>query len=337
MSYAEMLSLHKCSLVLLLACFIDFLIGDPPYFYHPVRLIGYAVSIYEKFLRKRDLSGVFGGLILFILVLATTVSIYLALAVTAYYIHPLIVFIFNVYIVYSCFAFRDLMDHTYPVISALNDGNILYARQRVSRVVGRDVSKMNSSQVARASIETVSENFIDGIVSPLLWYVAGTAVGYYFIGTTCETGTAAMLIFKAVSTMDSMVGYCNKDYEKFGKVSARFDDLINFIPARIALIPLSLASFLINQKTVMGIKIFFRDRLKHLSPNSAHGESFIAGALNIRLGGPSHYQGRLVTKPWLGEGTEDVTPEKITICCRLITYATVISIILALLVLNGFT
>ena len=329
-----MLLNHECLFVLVLACLIDFIIGDPAYAFHPVRLIGNAISVFENFLRNNGITGVLGGLFLFILVITSTLGAYLTLHFLASFIHPFIIIGLNIYVVYSCFAFRDLINHIKPIVSALTDGEMLYARQRVSRVVGRDVSQMDSYQVARAAIETVAENFIDGILSPLFWYAIGTVVGSYVMGRGCEAGVVGMLLFKAVSTMDSMVGYRNRDYEKLGKTGARVDDVMNFIPARLSIIPLSLASFVIGQNTIMGIKIFFRDRLKHLSPNSAHGESFIAGALNIRLGGPSKYQGKEVSKPWLGDGSEKVPPEKVSLSCRLIFYATLISIVFALLVIE---
>lgn len=320
--------------MLVLACVLDFILGDPAYEFHPVRLIGNAISLIEKFLRSHCLSTVFGGFIFFLFITTSALSSYLFFHFIASNIHPYVVSVLNIYIVYSCFAYRDLINHINPVITALKDGNMLLARQRVSRVVGRDVSQMNSSQVARAAIETVAENFIDGIFSPLFWFALGAATGFYVMNSGCLMGVISMLLFKTVSTMDSMVGYRNKDYEKIGKVGARLDDMMNFLPARLSLIPLVLASIITGQNVFKGIKVFFQDRLKHSSPNSAHGESFIAGALNIRLGGPSYYKGQLMSKPWLGDDSEDVMPEKITTCCRLIFYATLISIVSAVVVVE---
>ena len=193
------------------------------------------------------------------------------------------------------------------------------ARTELQKIVGRDTSNLNPEGVARGAVESVAENFVDGVLSPLFWYSV-TAVFSHVFGcpAPAAAGIVGMLGFKGISTLDSMVGYRSEHYLLFGRQAARLDDLANFLPARLSLIILSIGAVLSGEKAWAGWKISRRDRLKHLSPNAGHSESFVAGALGIRLGGPTVYHEKIVEKPWLGDGDGEVGADHIRRCCRLI-------------------
>ena len=212
---------------------------------------------------------------------------------------------FDLYICYSCFALKDLVTHTELVTRALARGNLPDARASVAMVVGRDVQFLDEKGVSRAAIETLAENFVDGFLSPLFWYVAGGIWGFLFGFSAVAIALAFMIAFKVASTLDSMVGYKDAEFLEFGWAGARLDDIMNFIPARLSLFILFAGAWVSNLDAKNGMQTAMRDRLKHASPNSAHAESFVAGALHIRLGGPTVYPSGKKEKPWLGEENPD--------------------------------
>ncbi|NIQ91600.1 MAG: cobalamin biosynthesis protein, partial [Deltaproteobacteria bacterium] len=193
------------------------------------------------------------------------------------------------------------------------------ARTELQKIVGRDTSNLNSEGVARGAVESVAENFVDGVLSPIFWYSLIAVFSHLFgCPAPAAAGVVGMFAFKTISTLDSMVGYRRQHYLLFGRPAARLDDWANFLPARLSLIILSIGAVLSGEKAWAGWKTSRRDRLKHPSPNAGHSESFVAGALGIRLGGPTVYQEETVEKPWLGDGDEEVGPQHIRRCCRLI-------------------
>ena len=184
-------------------------------------------------------------------------------------------------------------------------------------IVGRDATLLDRHGVARAAVESVAESLVDAGLSPLFWYVAGCLMAAGVGGRVTSGGVLAVLLFKSVSTMDSMVGYRNARYRQFGTVAARLDDVLNFIPARLSLGIVSVAALGSDMSASCGWQIGWRDRLKHESPNAGHSESAFAGALGLRLGGPTHYADRVAQKPWLGDGTPDATADSLGAACRL--------------------
>ncbi|MBT3255286.1 MAG: cobalamin biosynthesis protein CobD [Deltaproteobacteria bacterium] len=301
----------KCIIVLWMGFLLDVFLGDPEYRFHPIRLMGHGISFGEKWLRKLGMASRPGGIILALVLMGVTLMIFLLLFRILNGIYGPLAFLFQVYVCFSCLALRDLTVHLNPVVDALESGDLDAARHRVSRVVGRDVTVLDEKGVCRAAVETLAENFIDGFVSPLFWYLAGGLLGWLLGMEPVIFALVTMLVFKVVSTMDSMVGYKNAKYEALGWAGAKLDDVMNFIPARLSFIFLFPGAVLAGCDGIQGIKIGIRDRLKHESPNSAHGESFVAGALGIRLAGPAIYGNVRKEKPWLGEGFGDATPADI--------------------------
>ncbi len=224
---------------------------------------------------------------------------------------PFLASAFDLFVCYSCLALKDLVTHTELVTRALERGNIPDARASVAMVVGRDVQFLDEKGISRAAIETLSENFVDGFLSPLFWYVAGAIAGHLSGFSAVPVALGFMIAFKVVSTLDSMVGYKDAAFMEFGWAGARTDDIMNFIPARLSLVVLFMGSWVSNLNAKAGIQTAMKDRLKHASPNSAHAESFVAGALHIRLGGPTVYPTGKKEKPWLGEGNPDPEPWQI--------------------------
>jgi len=301
----------KLIVVLWLGFLLDVFLGDPEYRFHPIRLMGRGISLGEKWLRQLGLGSRAGGVILALGLVGVTLSVFLLLSRILNNIYGPLAFLFQVFVCFSCLALRDLQEHLDPVVDALEAGDLEAAKQNVSRVVGRDVSVLDEKGVCRAAVETLAENFIDGFVSPLFWYMLGGLLGWLLGSNPTLFSLGAMLMFKVVSTLDSMVGYKNEQYKALGWAGAKLDDGMNFVPARLSFLFLFLGAMFTGRNGIQGIRIGFRDRLKHESPNSAHGESFMAGALGIRLSGPTTYGDIRKEKPWLGEGLADATPSDI--------------------------
>jgi adenosylcobinamide-phosphate synthase len=310
--------MSEIGITLCIAFLLDLLLGDPRYRYHPVRLIGGVIEKLERILRSRGADGKGGGILLALGTAGITLLPFFGIDDLLWRIHPALSFIFGLFIVYSCLAIGDLLRHIDPVASALEDGDPDRAAKALALTVGRDVRALDRWGIARAAIETLSENFVDGFLSPVFWYSAGAALFTLWGLRPISGGVGLMLLFKAASTMDSMVGYKNERYLRFGWAGARLDDLMNFLPARISLLFLWLGALAVRAGAREGLAIALRDRLKHESPNSAHPESFVAGALGLRLGGPTVYPEGEKEKPWLGRGDSEATPAHIRKAMKLV-------------------
>ncbi|SNX53223.1 cobalamin biosynthesis protein [Thermoanaerobacterium sp. RBIITD] len=282
------------------AYIIDLIIGDPEWYPHPVRLIGKTIEYLDTKLRniaKSDKAEKTAGFFLCgITVLTTFLTAYLLLYLSNL-ISTYLKYIINVILIYTCLATKDLAKSANKVYEHLLDGNLMEARKKLSYIVSRDTEKLNAKEISRGVIETVAENISDGIIAPLF---------YAFIG-----GAPLALAYKAASTLDSMVGYKNEKYINIGFASAKLDDILNFIPARITGLLVVMASFFAGYDYKNGLKILKRDRLKHESPNSAHGEAAMAGVLNIKLGGLNYYFGKPEIKLQLGDGENEIEIEHI--------------------------
>ena len=272
---------------LALGLLLDLALGDPRWLPHPVVMIGRLISSLERLLRQfmphERLAGV---LLLFLTVACAATTTWLAVLGSAG-IHPLAGLLVAALLSSTCLAARSLQHESTLVANALAAGDIATARVKLSHIVGRDTENLGEPEIWRALIETVAENTSDGIIAPLFWLALG--------------GPVAGMAFKAISTLDSMVGYKNERYLQLGWASARMDDLVNFIPARLTALLMVIAAPLAGLSLRNAAAITLRDRLKHPSPNSAHPESAASGALGIRLGGPSTYGGRESIKQYIGE------------------------------------
>lgn len=293
------------------AYILDLSFGDPRYPYHPVRIIGLAISLVGRSLKALRLDGKGGGILLVCITVVFTLGAYIALRRFLHVLFPLIGLGFDLFICYSLLAFKDLIVHIKPVIRALKANDLAGARKAVAMTVGRDVRYLDREGVSRAAVETLAENFVDGFLSPLFWYVTAGSAASLVGWPPVIPAICLMLLFKAASTLDSMVGYKTGPFPAFGWAAARLDDLLNFIPARLSLVILFVGAWISGLHPKDGLKVALRDRLKHESPNSAHAESFAAGALHIRLGGPTPYPDGVKEKPWLGDGYNDPGPEEI--------------------------
>ena len=283
---------------------LDLLLGDPYWLPHPIRLIGSLISGLEKKLRngkaeRNSRNELKDGALLVFSVLTITVCVTAILIFAAYHIHPYFGVLTETIMTYQILATKCLKVESMKVCHCLQTEGLEAARKAVSMIVGRDTSVLDEEGVAKAAIETVAENTSDGVIAPMLY----TALG----------GPIAGFFYKAVNTMDSMVGYKNEKYLYFGRAAARLDDLVNYIPSRISAWLMICAAF-IGGKSYSGrqaYKIYKRDNRKHASPNSAQTESVCAGALGIRLAGDACYFGKTVKKPFIGDVCRSVEYEDI--------------------------
>ena len=283
---------------------LDLLLGDPYWLPHPIRLIGSLISGLEKKLlggrteknHKKELKK---GVLLVFLVLFITFSVSVILIVGTYNIHPYLGVLVETIMTYQILAAKCLKVESMKVYHCLQTEGLEAARKAVSMIVGRDTSVLDEEGVAKAAIETVAENTSDGVIAPMLY----TALGGPILG----------FFYKAVNTMDSMVGYKNEKYLYFGRAAAKLDDLVNYLPSRISAYLMICAAFT-GGKGYSGrqaYKIYKRDNRKHASPNSAQTESVCAGALGIRLAGNASYFGKMVKKPFIGDSLRNVEYEDI--------------------------
>ena len=295
----------ESAIILFLAFILDLFFGDPRYRFHPIRLIGRCIDLFTRVLRRAGLDGRWGGVVLVMVVVFIFLAAFLVPSLVLHRIHILLGLGFDLFICYSCLALKDLFCHVDRVNHALEGGNLAEARKAIAMVVGRDPRFLDEKGISRAAIETMSENFVDGFLSPIFWYLSGGIMGYMLGLSPVMTAVSFMITFKVASTLDSMVGYKDSEFLEFGWAGAKLDDIMNFIPARLSLIFLFAGAWICRLKASEGIRVALRDRLKHDSPNAAHAESFVAGALGVRLGGPTVYSDGQKDKPWLGESNPD--------------------------------
>lgn len=303
------------------AFLIDALIGDPRSKYHPVVLMGNLISFLEKILR-RDNDGyvkkICMGGILVTTVLLISYGVGVLITLLASLTGSLTIKIFVEALALSFMITpRSLADAGRELYFLLTDENILEARRKVGWIVGRDTEHLNEGEIVRATVETVSENTVDGIISPLFYFAVG--------------GLPLAIAYRAVNTMDSMLGYKNEKYFYFGRVAARFDDVANFIPARITALLFIIAAFILHLDYKNAFDMMKRDAAKHPSPNGGYAEATVAGALNIQLGGINSYFGVPSFRAYMGDPNEFLNPQHILLTIRLMYTATVIFLIAAII------
>lgn len=295
------------------AYILDLILGDPRWLPHPVKGIGWLIVKLEPFLRRwvknTRLAGVF--LALFIIGLTGYASF-----VTCKYFGPLL----SIFLIYTSLSIKDLKTQSMKVYAALKDDDLVLARKKLSYIVGRDTAGLSKEEAIRATVETVAEGTVDGIISPLFFAVLG--------------GAPLVLAYKSASTLDSMVGYRNEKYKDFGWFSARVDDLLNFIPARLSALLLALASGLCGKNGWSALRIALRDGKNNPSPNSGIPEAAVAGALGVQLGGLSYYNSKPSLKPLIGDKIYSLELKhiresiKISYICSAITVVLLITVTL---------
>ena len=299
---------------LLLGFCIDLLLGDPRWLYHPVQAIGALISHLEPPLRRafpRRLR--LAGAVLVIAVVAITGIVTGGVLFLLHRLHPVAGFVGETIVCWLILATKSLRTESMKVVKALETGTLDDGRKAVSMIVGRDTEHLSEEEVLKAAVETVAENASDGILAPLLF--------------AAVLGPVGGMCYKAVNTMDSMVGYKNDRYLDFGRAAAKVDDVLNFLPARISGFLMCLAAYCgFDGKNAF--RIFFRDRKNHASPNSAHTEAACAGALGIQLGGTHDYFGKPVVKPTIGDDLRPVRRSDVAAANRLALLTAILALLL---------
>jgi len=297
---------------------LDFIIGDPENKYHPVRIIGKMCTSLEKIFRRilknnLKLAGAIVWLISFIVTFLITYFIVKICNKASIYFGIIVESI----LIYFCISSKGLIVEGSKVIKHLVQNDIEEARHALSFIVGRDTANLDKESIIRAVIETIAENMSDGVIAPLLY------AGIF--------GAPLSMAYKAVNTMDSMFGYKNDKYKEFGYYPAKLDDLFNYIPARITGILIIIASFVLKYDYKNSFKIYRRDRYNHSSPNSAHPESAMAGALNLMLGGSNYYFGKLFKKPNIGDDLKNIEICDVKRCNKILYVTSILGFFIALL------
>ena len=303
---------------ILVGFIMDLIIGDPHWMYHPVRVIGKFITFLEDMLRKTFPKTKDGerksGFVLVVLVCGISVFTVWGLMKLAYYLNFWRGFLLEVIMCYQLFAVRSLKDESMKVYKELAKQDLEASRKAVSMIVGRDTENLTIEGVTKATVETIAENTSDGTLAPMFYmFIGGPVLGWFY---------------KAVNTMDSMVGYKNEKYLNFGRYAAKFDDVMNFIPARLCGWLMILASMFLKMDWKNAKKIFVRDRFNHASPNSAQTEAVMAGALRIQLAGDAWYFGKRYEKPIIGDALRPVEIEDIPRANRLLYATAIVSLII---------
>ena len=276
-------------LIMILGYIMDLVFGDPYWFPHPVRFIGKLISKTEKFIRKHaksEESLKYWGILMWLVPVVTTALVTTFIVKIASF-NKYVEFFVSAFIIYTTLSTKCLKDEATKIYKVLETGDIKKSRVQLSYIVGRDTTNLSQSEIIRATVETVAENTVDGTISPMFY-------GFLF-------GPVGAMTYKAINTLDSMVGYKNDKYLNLGCVSAKLDDVANFIPARLTAIFMPLGAFLCGMNGINSFKIAIRDRKNHKSPNCAFAEGAAAGAIGVQLGGTNIYFGQEVYKPTIGD------------------------------------
>ena len=307
--------------VLATAYVFDWIAGDPEWFPHPVRLIGKSVEIGERLFRRRAQPHAIELATGTILTLGIVAAVYVGTARTIACINRRscrLGFATETLLAWTCLASRSLHEEASAVVSALDVDDIALARRRLARIVGRDTQRLDAQEISRAVIETLAESCSDGVIAPLFYMAIG--------------GVPLAMAYKAINTLDSMIGHADERYFYFGKVAARLDDVANFLPARLTALGITVAAAAAEEADgPAALGTWLRDGMKHKSPNAGQPESAMAGALQVRLGGENFYGGERVTAPLLGDRFSSPTPKKAKKAIRIVAEVSVLGAITALL------
>jgi adenosylcobinamide-phosphate synthase len=268
------------------AFLLDIFLGDPRRLPHPIRWMGKIIEHLEPYFRKLPMQPVGAGLFFALSLVAGTLAATVLILSVAQALYPILKTCIEIILIYYCLSARSLKDAAMEVSRCLQQKSIETARKKVALIVGRDVDKYEEAGIARAAVETVAENLMDGVISPLFFAAIG--------------GAPLAMAYKMVNTLDSMVGYKNQKYIDFGKASARIDDMLNYIPARLSIPLIAIASQILTGKGMLAFKTAVAEGSNHSSPNAGLPEAAFAGALAVKLNGPNTYDGKRVDKPYIG-------------------------------------
>lgn len=304
--------------ILISAYVLDLIFGDPYSFPHPVKFIGNMIARLEKFFFATSINKLLSGLITFLIVVVTTYCATVLLINISYSLNSYLGIAVEILLSYTVLSAKCLEVEAVKVQRELKAKDLENSRKSLSYIVGRDTKELDFSQIIKAVIETVAENTVDGVISPIFYLCLGSV--------------PLAMAFKAISTLDSMIGYRNEKYEEFGKVSARADDVANFIPARLSVIFFTISAFLLRLDYKNAFLICMRDRKNHLSPNCAYSESLTAGALGIQLGGSHYYGGRLVEKQKIGDDLKKADVDDITKTVNMLRIVTFLCILVVCII-----
>lgn len=300
-----------------IAYVIDLVVGDPKIIPHPVVLIGRLISFLEGVLLPRGsgrkLKRLLGAVVVLCVVSLSTAVTWGVVAL-AMMVDERLGFIVSIWLISTTIATKGLMDSARKVATALKSGGLRDAKEKVSNIVGRDTDKMNRKDVIRATIESVAENTVDGVIAPVIFALIG--------------GAPLAMAYRAANTLDSMIGYKNERYEDFGWAAAKFDDVLNYIPARISVLILALSAYLYRRDYKKTIKIALRDGRNHASPNSGFPEAAVAGTFGLKLGGINYYAGVPRKSEFIGDGKEDLKDKDIGEVVGLVFVASALTVLL---------
>ena len=303
------------TLPMLIGFIIDIILGDPYSLPHPIRAIGTLISKFEKFVRSRFNNLRKGGVFLAVAVIVISTLAPLLILILCYRINVILGVAIESVMCWQLVAARCLQKESMKVYRAILENDTEKARKAVSMIVGRDTAVLDGNGIIKAAVETVAENTSDGVTAPMMYISAG--------------GAALGFLYKAVNTMDSMIGYKNEKYADIGRFAARLDDLLNYIPSRLTALAMILSAYLLRLDGKNAFHIWKRDRRKHASPNSAQTESVCAGALDIRLAGDAYYFGVLHKKEFIGDDIRPPESEDIRRANRLMYCTSVIVLIIS--------
>ncbi|SHJ58860.1 adenosylcobinamide-phosphate synthase CbiB [Parasporobacterium paucivorans] len=304
---------------------LDLLVGDPRNLPHPIKLIGKLISRLEVFYRGKFQATQKGetaaGVFLMVSVILISTAIPLVILIALYHISPFAGIAAESLMCWSILATRDLKDESMLVFRHLKDNDVEGARKAVSMIVGRDTRFLDEKGIAKAAVETVAENTSDGVIAPMIFMIIGGApLGFFY---------------KAVNTMDSMVGYKNEKYLNLGRSAALLDDVLNYIPARFSAFMMILATYFSVGDSREAVRIYRRDRFNHDSPNSAHTEAVMAGALQLQLAGDAFYFGELKKKRTIGDPVREIESEDIPRANKLMYATSLITMVILTLIKGG--
>ena len=310
---------HLVYFIPLGALVVDTMLGDPRSKYHPVVLIGNCISFYENILYKKNTTPKYQiilGISTVLLVLMSVMIIVTGFLFIGGTIHPVVYSIVSLLCLYIAISPRCLAEAGIEIANLLRKQDILEARRKVGWIVGRKTSDLDESEITRATIETVAENTVDGIISPLFWFVL--------------LGPWGAIAYRTINTMDSMLGYKNDRYLYFGRFAARLDDVVNYIPARITFVLFVIAALLCGKDWKHALRIGARDAAKHPSPNGGYAEAPVAGALHIRLGGHNVYHDKVTFRAYMGDPIEPMVGRHIYQTIYLMYTVSILGVVLTM-------
>ncbi|MFH2066315.1 MAG: adenosylcobinamide-phosphate synthase CbiB [Pseudomonadota bacterium] len=293
---------------------LDLILGDPTFLPHPIRWMGNAIAYWEPRFRTLPVNaGVSGAFFSIFLILSTFFICFLLVALFRW-MDPVLGFLMETILVYYCISAGSLKDAAMEVYQALHRRDLETAKSKISMIVGRDVANLDQQGITRAAVETVAENLVDGVLSPLFFAAIG--------------GAPLAMAYKMVNTLDSMIGYKNEKYIDFGKTSARIDDVGNFIPARASVPIIAASSQILWQSGNSAFRTAIREGRNHTSPNAGYPEAAFAGSFQIKLGGPNIYHGKLISKPYIGTNFRQANPDHIQKACRLMMVSSCVGLLI---------